>query len=327
MNQLVNFNINLFPGSWFKNEAALVDFVEKHGLDGIEVNLYEETNNIAKLKSTSIGYHLPFHPYFFLLLGEESALLDYCGDWKTVASLFGVMNYDELVAMYRWHFTLAEQLNVDYVVFHPVVCDHKGIYSRNFPWSINESLDICASLLNHSLSDCSFSKKLLFENLWWEQSFTLETRWQYDYLRTNVHYQNCGICLDTGHMMATNQSLNTQKQGVEWLMTKILDLDISKEIHTIHLNSNINRNNSHQQYSENRYPKNSDFWTRFNCDLEHISRIDPHLPFRCPEVSALIDLVEPKNLVHELRQTSFIQWQRYLEIQKRTLLINKKRAA
>lgn len=316
MKQLVNLNLDIKQSGMFQSEDSLILFAKQNGLDGLEGNLYALSTNTEKVKPHTVGLHLPFHPYFHLLLGSKKDLLDYCENWRTVEQLFGVTSYEDLVAVYSQYFNLAEQLDVEYVVFHPVICDRKGIYTQRFPWSLQYSLDLCASLLNQALAASSFSKKLLFENLWWKKSFTLESRHEYDYLRSRVDYDNCGICLDTGHMMATNPNLSSQHSAIDWLEKRIHHLDISDEIYTMHLNASLGGAYLEQVSQTRKVVKDSEFWHQFGHDLKHISVVDPHLPFYTPQAHRLLDIVRPNNLVHELRQDSFEQWQRYLNIQQ-----------
>ena len=53
--------------------------------------------------------------------------------------------------------------------------------------------------------------------------------------------------------------------------------------------------------------------------MEHVLKIDEHLPFTTQTVQKIVEKIQPKYLVHEFMQTSTLDWQTKVRTQQRAL--------
>lgn len=323
MLQLLNLHVDPKPGhllnDWDETQALLSDL----GLDGIEIAPHGMFDASQLPRSLTKGLHLSFFPVLAPFWDrDDKQLLAIFDNWKTVEQYYGSLNPDFLVETYVRELDLAAELNLPYVVFHPANCDMDHLFDFKFPWHWQDTLNLSAELLNAALAKTKFTGKLLFENLWWPSSFRLDSRQEYDYLRERVNYSNCGLCFDTGHMMATNTTLLNEKEGVAFLMTRLHQLDLCDEIETVHLNANLNG-----AYIEGAklqtepYRDCESFWHRLDVAIRHVTAIDSHSPFVNTSLAPLLEMIAPKQIVHELAQSSLAQWQQAIRSQKKLVTL------
>lgn len=294
------------------------ELVQELGLDGYEIASYGRFEASAIPADLVHGFHLSFHPQFHLLWqGDEAALLARFGSWEVVEQMFGCTDIEGLIEQYRFQLNLAHQLGAKYVVFHPAIVDGDGIYTQQFEWSLQQSLELCAELLNRTLIGSPFDGWLLMENLWWKQSFRLQSRDEYDYLKSRIRYHKVGICLDTGHFMACDWRLDCQERGIDNLLTQLKRLELSSEIKTLHLTASLG---GHHLTPGTQAPEvQGDWWAQFERILTHVSSIDPHLPFTTPKVQRLFEQISPQFLVHEMAQPDLVSWKQHIQTQQRAL--------
>ncbi|WP_282109554.1 TIM barrel protein [Shewanella algicola] len=318
MQHLINIGVDPKPGHLFQDWQQAEVFLLQNGLNGFEIAPHGNFNSSLLPKALVKGLHLTFFPILLPFWQQDAqALLSIFGDWQTVEQYYGGLEPQCLVDTYVHQLNMAQDLNVPYVVFHPVSCDMDHLFDFAFPWQLQETLNASAELINAALKQSHFKGKLLFENLWWPSSFRLDSRDEYDQLRKLVNYDNCGLCFDTGHMMATNTKLLNEAQGVKFLLHKLMQLDLCHEIETLHLNANLNGDYIETAMQKRQpYQDCDDFWQKLAVALNHVSQIDSHTPFVQTPLDSLIELINPNHIVHELGQTSLAHWQKAICSQK-----------
>ncbi|AZG73302.1 TIM barrel protein [Shewanella livingstonensis] len=317
MQQLINIGVDPKPGHLLHNWQHAETFLQQYGLDGFEIAPHGNFESSLLPKSLVKGLHLTFFPILLPFWQQDSeALLSIFGDWLTVEQYYGGLEPQCLVDTYVHQLNMAQDLNVPYVVFHPVSCDMEHLFDFAFPWQLQDTLKASAALINAALKQSYFTGKLLFENLWWPSSFRLDSRDEYDQLRKLINYDNCGLCFDTGHMMATNTQLMNESEGVAFLMKKLHQLDLCSEIETVHLNANLNGSYiKSAKLNQQPYLHCDDFWHQLEVALKHVSLIDSHSPFTQVSLVPLLELIKPNHIVHELGQPSLAHWQRSIHAQ------------
>ncbi|GIU35716.1 sugar phosphate isomerase/epimerase [Shewanella schlegeliana] len=324
MQQLANITVTPKPGHLFDSWASAGQWLSNMQLSGFEIYPHGCVN--AKDIPTGLvgGFHLQSFPILTpLLYNDSKRLMQIFGDWKTVEQFYGGTDANHIVNVMVSQLNLAAELNTPYVVFHPMDCDMEHLFCQQFPWTLNDTLNACSELLNLALSQSHFKGWLLFENMWWKQSFRLESRCEYDKLRTLVNHNKCGICFDTGHMMSTNSKLTNETDAVAFLQRRLQQLDLNQEIKTLHLNSNLSsKPSNHEQHSTclshhspSHYENCNGFWEQFDVALEHITHLDPHNGFNHVELANLIETIQPSYLVHEVSQNSLFEWSRAISVQ------------
>ncbi len=326
MLELANITVNPNPGHLFDSWNSAEQWLNNMELSGFEIYPHGQLNAEEIPSHLVGGFHLQSFPILTPLLHNDSTqLMSIFGDWQTVEQFYGGVDADHIVKVMVSQLNLAAALNAPYAVFHPMDCNMEHLFSQNFPWTLDDTLAACAELLNLALKQSSFKCWLLFENMWWKKSFTLESRQEYDDLRSRVNYAKCGICFDTGHMMATNKSLNDEFGAISFLLNRLHQLDLSSEIKTLHLNSNLKldspqksspRHGPRSKQAQSCYQNGDGFWAQFDVALQHITGLDPHNGFKCAELSQLIDVIEPYYLVHEISQNSTFEWTRAIKLQQ-----------
>ncbi|RTR33577.1 TIM barrel protein [Shewanella atlantica] len=329
MQQLANITVTPKPGHLFDSWSSAGQWLSNMSLSGFEIYPHGELNAEDIPAKLVGGFHLQSFPILTPLLYNDSArLMKIFGDWQTVEQFYGGTDADHIVNTMVSQLNLAAKLNAPYAVFHPMDCDMEHLFSQNFPWTLDDTFTACAELLNLALKRSNFKGWLLLENMWWKQSFRLDSRQEYDDLRSRINYAKCGICFDTGHMMATNNSITDESGAISFLQNRLHQLDLSSEIKTLHLNSNLKNHSlqkdstgekSRNKQSQASYQNCDGFWAQFDVALQHISGLDPHNGFQCEDLSHLIETINPNYLVHEVAQNDINEWQQSIRLQQACL--------
>ncbi|WP_299805262.1 TIM barrel protein [uncultured Shewanella sp.] len=325
MQQLANITVTPKPGHLFDSWANAGQWLSNMQLSGFEIY----PHGIVKAKDIPTdlvgGFHLQSFPILTpLLYNDSKRLMQIFGDWQTVEQFYGGTDADHIVKIMVSQLNIAAELNAPYVVFHPMDCDMEHLFCQQFPWTLEDTFKACSELLNQALAQSHFKGWLLFENMWWQQSFRLDSRCEYDKLKHLVNYDKCGICFDTGHMMSTNSKLTNETDAVKFLQRSLQQLDLNQEIKTLHLNSNLRNNrggheqhnNCHSYHSPSHYENCQGFWEQFDVALKHITRLDPHNGFHNVRLTELVETIQPSYLVHEVSQNSLFEWSRTINLQR-----------
>jgi len=329
MQQLANITVTPKPGHLFDSWNVAGQWLSNMNLAGFEIYPHGELNAEDIPAKLVGGFHLQSFPILTpLLYNDSSRLMKIFGDWKTVEQFYGGTDADHIVNTMVSQLNLAAKLNAPYAVFHPMDCDMENLFTQDFPWTLDDTFAACAELLNLALRQSNFKGWLLFENMWWKQSFRLDSRQEYDKLRSRINYAKCGICFDTGHMMATNTSLFDESGSISFLMNRLHQLDLSSEIKTLHLNSSLKMNSlpngslvdmPDSKQAQASYQDYDGFWAQFDVALQHISGLDPHNGFKRSDLSRLIEVIDPDYLVHEITQNEIREWQQSIRQQQACL--------
>jgi sugar phosphate isomerase/epimerase len=319
-------NISTHPGEpqrLFNNDwHRAADFLRRWDFDGFE--LYPVGDYPCECIPADLvtGLHLRF----FIVLapiwrGDHKRLLEIFGDWQTVELFYGGRDAVWIADFYRRQLDLAHRLGCAYVVFHPVHCELDYIYDWQFPWKVNETLSLCAEVVNAATQDTCYDGLILFENLWWPGSFRLDSPREYDFLLSKINHPRCGIALDTGHMLNKNAALIDEDDATEYLLRCIDNLgDIARHIHTVHLTKSLSGEYI-RRTQKIVYPFNGakTFWQRLDQARRHIARIDRHEPFETPAVAAVLEKIAPTHVVFEFTFNDMEQWKQKISTQKNAL--------
>jgi hypothetical protein len=317
MLELANITVTPQPGHLFDGWETAGQWLQNMNLAGFEVYPHGELNAADIPTDLVGGFHLQSFPILMpLLYNDSKRLLQIFGDWQTVKQFYGGVDADHIVKVMVSQLNLAADLNAPYAVFHPMDCDMENLFTQDFPWTLDDTFAACAELLNIALPQSHFKGWLLLENMWWQQSFRLDNRHEYDNLRRRINYRKCGICFDSGHMMATNNALKDEPSAIAFLVNRLKQLDLNSEIKTLHLNSNLLSKPAMQKQTPTSYVNCDGFWPQFDCALKHITKLDPHNGFNSCDLSQLVETIDPNYLVHEVSQHSIQQWQQTIKLQQ-----------
>jgi len=202
------------------------------------------------------------------------------------------------------------------MVFHPAHCELEYIYKWNFPWNWRETLDLCAEVINEVMARTDFTGMILFENLWWPGSFRLKDPAEYDYLRSRIEHQNCGIVLDTGHLLG----FDDEEKAIAWLLQEIKQWGkLRREIKALHLTCSLSGAYIRKSQNAGSPAMTPDFRKCLTAARRHVMQIDRHNPFTNPAICRLFDLVEPEQVVFEFSFKNLAIWQDKIAAQKKAL--------
>lgn len=271
---------------------------------------------------TIVGIHLRYYPILAPLWRmDRRRLLEIFGDMEMVKHCYGGTDREALISGYRQQFALAKRLGCEYVVFHMAQSELEYIYSWRFPWSFQETIELCAEILHASLKGIGFDGELLLENLWWPGSFRGDTPEEIAQVLESIDYPKTGIMLDTGHLLNTNQGILTEEEGIRWILTRLSDLgELRRAIRGIHLSKSLSaeyvnrtRNGAHSG------GKAIFFLDRYHQALEHVRKIDQHEPFRDPAITCIFDIINPRFVIYEFRYTCLDDWLSKIRCQRRAM--------
>jgi len=321
MNKLLNFCCYdgkplKFDGDWQRAQQ----FLQQWQFDGYEIYPFGDLDKIPD--SAPVG---GIHLRFFIIMAplwrqDNQRLLEIFGSWENVDKYYGGRDAEIITEIYASQLALADRLGSPYVVFHPADCDLNHVYDWQFPWQTKDTLDMCAEVINAATARSNYQGKILFENLWWPGSFRLESAHEYDYLRSQVNHHNCGIVLDTGHMLNMNQSLRDEQQASRYLCDKIRSLgEVGKQIDAIHLSKSLSGEYVKQTQANPPAWESDDFWERMRQGGQHVANIDQHDAFDSDAIAPLLELIQPEQLIFEFTADNFDQWQDKVARQKRAL--------
>lgn len=266
------------------------------------------------------------HLRFFVILtpiwrGDEKRLLDIFGDWQTVEHYYGGRDADWITSCYVRQLDLAHYLGCPYVVFHPVHCELAHVFDWQFPWALNDTLDLCAEVINAATRQSAYDGYILFENLWWPGSFRLDSPGEYDYLRSRIDHPRCGIALDTGHLLNRNPDLRNEAQACDYLHACIDELGpLVDQIHTVHLTKSLSGDYVRRtQRQNNPFNGAAGFWERFDRARRHVGQIDQHDPFETTRIADVLERLDPRHVVFEFIWKDMAQWEEKIATQKQAL--------
>lgn len=268
------------------------------------------------------GVHLRFLPIMGPIWeGDRERLLAIFGDEDTVKHMYGGMDKTAIIEIYRRQLALAHRLGAEYTVFHASQVELEHVYSWHCPWSWQETVDMCAEIINEVTAETDYTGWIMFENLWWPGSMRLDAPAEIERLLDRVVYPNSGIVLDTGHILNKNQAIRSEAQGIDYILKTVQGLgELRSTIKAVHLTRSLSAEYVLQSRTTgDPYAGCETFWDRFVQAHKHVSQIDQHDPFEDPAIGGLFDLIDPDYLVFEFTFASRAIWEDKIARQKRVL--------
>ena len=159
---------------------------------------------------------------------------------------------------------------------------------------------------------------LLLENLW-EPGLTFTRPEMTARLLNGIRYPNKGIMLDTGHLLHTDLSLRTQKEGVEYIHRRLDEHgELCSCIRGIHLNQSLT--GAYMRRVRANPPKLSqDYNEKMGQLFEYVFQADLHKPFVASGVQGLIERIAPDYLTFEFISNDLNQHRTMLRRQRAAL--------
>ena len=296
----MNFTTSYDDVIRFSSAEDLQEFYRAHGCDGLEV--------------MPLPYSPVDHPEVMLPPGDcplirpdmVTGVHCWClGDWMD-------KDLGELIGHYRRDLAYAQQMQVEYVVFHVVqVTDEEG-FTYQMKHTNREVIEAAALFINELLDGQGYDFWFLMENLWWP-GLTFQDASETRLLLDLVHYGKKGLMLDTGHFLHTDLNLMTQEEGLASLH-QMLDAheDLIPYIRGIHLNQSLTGSYVKDWLKHpKKLPDSPE--ERFCKIYEHIFQIDRHEPFTVAGTKALVERIAPQYVTYEYITRNREELSKYLK--------------
>lgn len=319
MLQLVNLSNYVTDNELIGNSSErLQEFLERYNLDGLEMMFCAPWDAYLHKREWMHGCHLRFWPWWLdFWRGDQQALLKQFGNQERINDCYGGSTREDWLAIYRENIRSAKQAGVKYLVFHVSHVRLPELFSWQFSATSHEIIEATIEVVNALAAEIPQDTALLFENLWWP-GLTLQDKELTAMLLDGVTHRNVGIMLDTGHLMNTNLELRTEADGADYIVRTLENLgSYSKYVRGIHLHKSLS--GKYLRHSRTCKPITDDY--TMEEVMNHVLKIDQHLPFTTAASQKIIDYVQPDFLVHEFMYKSLSDWEQKLGQQQQSLTL------
>jgi len=311
------YDLKKFGGKWHHFEK----FIQKHQLDGIELILYKDQYLDEIKPEHLIGLHLRYFPTWLEFYNEnQSALMNSFDTKEAIQEYYGGLEPNVLVDVFKKEYDNAKKLDVEYMVYHVGHVTNADAFTFKFDYTDSDVLEATIDLVNQAF-DHDSDIDLLFENLWWPGMNLLDQEKTKNFL-DQIKYKKKGIMLDLSHLMITNPNIQTPKEATDYIIEKINDLGaLKKYIKGIHLNMSLSGDYLKEDHKEKyrKIEKMTDGFQKYQKIVEHIQRIDQHLPYNDASIHKIIDLVNPEYIVYEFSAKNYETIDGYIHEQNKIL--------
>ncbi|WP_303006273.1 TIM barrel protein [Romboutsia ilealis] len=320
MIKVINLSTYQYDMDRYNNNYKNVNkFLEDNNLNAIELfglQLYsEELIPKDKIK----GVHLMHYPVWLDFWNEdEDGIFEEFNSKEDIINYYGKLDKKVIVDKYREEIKIAEKLNAEYAVFHVSNVRTKHCFNYEFTYTDKEVVDATIEIVNEIFRGLNTNITILFENLWWP-GLRMTDQELVKYFIENIEYEHKGFMLDTGHLLNTNLDINTEEEGIDYLIETVKNLGDMKEfIKGIHLSKSLSGKyvkNQIEKYKKIEIDSNK----ANNEIIYHILKIDEHKPFTNNKINNLIEMINPKYLVYEFITTSLEELSNFIKTQNKVL--------
>ena len=293
-----------------KTGKTLEQFLVSLGLDGVELLVYRNIPYLKSFEHVTVGVHLNYWPMWLALYRKDKETLQRF--FKTDSDLrecYGTTSCMGWLRNIKANIKAALVEKPEYLVWHVAECTTEEVFTFEFAHSDMEVVTVAASVFNRVADEIPEDVLVLFENLWWPGLRLTDPEVVGSFFE-KIKHKNVGIMLDTGHLMNTNPELETEADGVEYILKIIKGLGKNKRlIRGMHLNCSLS--GKYVKNFEHTYNENLGNIER----MRHIINIDQHKPFTDTAVQKLLSAVKPDYVVHELSYKDFTDFESNIRTQ------------
>ncbi len=315
MKQLVNLSdLSYDSDTYFAGDVAgnLPPFLRRNHLDGLELMICDEYDPAGYPTEYIHGVHLRFWPtWYHFYRGDFAGAAGRLSAGTRLADYYEAETPADWVELWRHNLRQAAKAGAEYVVFHVAECAAAEIYHRRHEVGSEDIIIAAADLINEITSELPDDIVFLAENIWWPGLNFTDPALARELL-DRLNHRNSGFCLDTGHLMCTDWSLEMQEQGIDYVCRRMDDLgELAGRVKTVHLHQSLSGRYA-AMMAETAVDSLPDMWQ----SMEYIGNIDKHLPITTPHIRKLFDFVSPDYLVHEFMPRDMADWEEKLKIQQ-----------
>lgn len=326
MLKLVNLSTYKYDLERFNCDYKKINnFLNKHSLHGIELLNPLMWQEGVIPKDAIKGVHLKYYPIWLdFWNNNKKELIAQFENMDNVEVYYGGKDRECIIDQYKKEIKLATELGAEYVVFHVGHVQLNHVYSYDFTYTDGQIIDATVELVNEIFKDLDTNIQLLFENVWWP-GLTMRDKNIVSRLMEEIEYPNKGFMLDTAHLMNSNLNLESEKEGIEFILDTITDLGAFKNyIKGIHLSCSLSKDYVLKEIENSKKFKSEMTYSEMNIDsYRHVINIDEHKPFTDKSIKKLIDFINPEYLVYEFITYSLQELETYIERQDECCCIDK----
>jgi len=296
------FNISAYESDLdeYGGASEIIRKIKDLGADGIELLTgYFDPDPI--LKGITKGVHLPYATDWYSV---------WCGDLRP-AEQDGDIRFrsygrdrDEIVKNLADAVTYASALSPNYGVLHASNTRMDEVMGFSHRDSDREILNAVAEILNGVASSFPENEPpfpILLENLWWP-GLTMTDDSGFRIISDLLDFDNWGICLDTGHLMAYLGNCSLEDESI----SDVLDIvrsyprEMRDRIDVVHLHMSLSADYIRQCKAQPIINEAKDHREMMRKAYEHVCRMDEHRPFTSPAVTGIIESADPRYVTHEI---------------------------
>lgn len=235
-----------------------------------------------------------------LLPGEQTGPAEEIRQSETTQAFYGGWGAERLLEIYREDLARAKSLEAAYVVFHVSDVSIEEGYTYRWRHSCEEVIDTSVEIVNALLAEETGGSAFLVENQWWP-GFTMTAPALTEWLLDDIRYPNKGVMLDTGHLLNTNPSLETEAEGISYIH-EMLDRHggLCRYIRGLHFHQSLSGSYVRQHTGTLPEDLPKSYVDQFGVSYRHILQIDRHRPWTVPEAASIVERLAPEYLPHEL---------------------------
>lgn len=293
-----------------KTGKTLEQFVAGLGLDGIELLVYRNVPYFESFEHLAVGVHLNYWPMWLAMYRNDKEVLS-----RFFTSKDALKDYYGTTYCMGWLRNIRDNIkaalveNPEYLVWHVAECTFEEVFTFKFEHSDMDVVTAAAAVFNRVADEVPEDVLVLFENLWWPGLRLTEPAVVRAFFE-KIKHKNVGIMLDTGHLMNTNPELQTEEDGIEYILKTVKALgEDRKLIRGLHLNCSLS--GDYVKTFERVFDSESSNIER----MKHVIKIDQHRPFTDKAVQKLLRFIKPDYVVHELAYRDFSDFEKNIEVQ------------
>jgi len=272
----------------YRNTADLRQFYQRLGLDGLVVlEVGPDEKSLIQPEDVP-GVHLRyFSGWMDFWTGDEARLIAEFQAPENWRRTYGGNERAALIRAYQENIRFANTLQPEYLVFHVSDCTMAESMLRRYHYTDEQVCDAVIDLLNQVTDEITGAPWLLLENLWYP-GLTMERPEIVRRLLDGVRYPKTGVMLDTGHLMHTNQALQTPDQAVDYIHTILDRYDDLRFIRGVHLHQSLTGAYA-GELIRTWQPVEGTYQEQMWSVMGHIFNIDTHKPFCSHRIGELLD--------------------------------------
>lgn len=293
-----------------KTGKTLEQFVAGLGLDGIELLVYRNVPYFESFEHLAVGVHLNCWPMWLAMYRNDKEVLS-----RFFTSKDALKDYYGTTYCMGWLRNIRDNIkaalveNPEYLVWHVAECTFEEVFTFKFEHSDMDVVTAAAAVFNRVADEVPEDVLVLFENLWWPGLRLTEPAVVRAFFE-KIKHKNVGIMLDTGHLMNTNPELQTEEDGIEYILKTVKGLGKDRKlIRGLHLNCSLS--GDYVKTFKRVYDAESSNIER----MKHVIKIDQHRPFTDEAVQKLLRLIKPDYVVHELAYKDFNDFEQNIALQ------------